>query len=602
MSIAQPLQISCTTFELRFPMVVQTNTDRTDIELQMLEDHIEFIEVILPSCRRSIRPRSKNLFREEFPQPLTVEGEAFSFSVHKKKWYSKVIPVVKVVRINVNDVLSNSREQKFQTVRNKLDITIGLSPCSTPVGDSAPTNTGVLRPTTEDLLKECPRFRVLVIGQSGVGKSTLIRQAFGIEEAVAKDDKPGEADIGKELTSWQNDRFVLHDSKGFEPAEHNNYSSVKKLCFQTPLVSNGERLTEGCAERLLQEDMGTIGDIPTIVVFTKYDRLLDSFQLQGVDKFGSAAEEYLEQHCIKPIQLFTGNSNLTHLTVSCEFGEHRQGLEELIELTHKKVVATFGSQLGTPSPVSVVTQMAQRVSPRLKIEGSITVGKQRYWRALTSGANFGDHTILECLAVIHTDIVSVWNFNDPSQYLYSTKFRALMIKLVETIDSSAPPLPHTDTTSNICELGAPLLLAVPIILPFKAGLGLAQWVHETYQRLPEVHRKFMAYVVDLVHILEILFALTANNNEKKLSRGAISLAFNAYYTSTTQRDAQRKIMSRDYIIPGRDAVLDEIISLVGMSAVDDRGIARALADIPPAALERDDKWFNVADNPHSFDR
>ncbi|KAI6033060.1 hypothetical protein F5J12DRAFT_798498 [Pisolithus orientalis] len=363
--------------------------------------------------------------------------------------------------------------------------------------DSAPLNTGVLRPTTEDLLKECPRFRVLVIGQSGVGKSTLISQTFGVKQAVAEDDEPGEADIGKELILLQNDRFVLHDSKGFEPAEHNNYSSVKTfvenrkhqpnikdqlhavwLCFRTPLVSHGECLMERSAERFLREDIGVIGDIPTIVVFTKYDRLLVSLQLQRVSNPGSAAEEYLEKHCIKPIQEFTGNPGLTHLTVSCEDGEHRQGLEKLIELTYEKVNAAFGSQLGIPSPVSVVTQMAQRVSPRLKVEGSIAVGKQRYWRALTSGANFWDHTILECLSVIHTDIVSVWNFNDPSQYLYSTEFRELMMNLVGTIDSSAPRLPRTDGTSKICESGASLLT-----LPFKAGLGLVQWVHEAYRRL-----------------------------------------------------------------------------------------------------------------------
>ncbi|KAI6142235.1 hypothetical protein BKA82DRAFT_4195608 [Pisolithus tinctorius] len=603
MSVAQPLRISY-------------------IELQNGEDDIEFIELILPGCRRSIRSQSKSLFREDFPQPLTVEGEALSLSVHRKTWYSKFIPAVKVVRIKVKDMLSNLPEQKFQITRNKLGIIIGLSPSSTPVNVmSAPPNTGDLRPTTEDLLNECPRFRVLVIGQSGVGKSTLIGQAFGIEQAVAEDDKPGEADIEKGLTSPQNDRFVLHDSKGFEPAERNNYSDVKTfvenrkhqphikdqlhavwLCFRTPLVHQGERLMEKSAERLLREDMGVIGDIPTIVVFTKYDRLLVSLQLQRVANLGLAAEEYLEKHCIKPIQEFTANPNLAHLTVSCEGGEHKQGIKELIELTHEKVIATFGSQLGTPSPVSVVTQMAQRVSPRLKIEGSITVGKQRYWSALTSGANFGNHTILECLAVIHTDLVSVWNFNDPSQYLYSTEFRELMINLVGTIDSSAPRLPRADSTKNTCESGAPILLALPIVLPFKAGLGLVQWVHEIYQRLPDVHRKFMAYVVDLVHILEILFALTANNNEKKLSRGAIGLALNAYYQSAIQREAREQIMSRDYIIPGRDAVLDEIVSLLGMSVVDDRGITKDLANIRPGDLERDDKWFTVADNSHSFNR
>ncbi|KIN95213.1 hypothetical protein M404DRAFT_1007699 [Pisolithus tinctorius Marx 270] len=344
--------------------------------------------------------------------------------------------------------------------------------------------------------------------------------------------------------------------------------------------------------------MDAIRGIPTIVVFTKYDRLLVSLKVQGVANLGSVAKEYLDQHCIKPIQQLTENPNLAHIAVSCAEGEHREGLEKLIELTYEKVTATFGSQMGTPSPVSVVTQMAQRVSPRLKIEGSIAIGKQRYWRALTSGANFWDHTILECLAVVHTDIVSVWNFNDPSQYLYSTEFRELMVNLVGTVDASTPTphLPRVDTTSKICEPGPPLLAALPVILPFKAGLSLVQWVYETYQRLPDVHRKFMAYIVDLVHILEILFALTANKNEIKLTRGAISLAFNAYYPSAIQRDAHQNIKTRDYKIPGRDAVLEEIVSLLGTSAIDDSGISRVLGNISSADLERDDEWRTVTDN------
>ncbi|KAI6003254.1 hypothetical protein F5J12DRAFT_893880 [Pisolithus orientalis] len=527
-----------------------TDTDEADIELQSAKDNIEFIELILPGCRRSIQRQDKNHFREEFSQSLTVEGKAFSLSVHKKKWYSIVIPVIKAVPIDIDEVLSNSPELKFHTVRNGLDITIGLSPSSTPVKDS-------LRSVLGD-------FRVLVIGQSGVGKSTLISQAFGIEQAIAEDEKPGEADIEKEFISPQNDRFVLHDSKGFEPAERNNYSSVKTfvenrkrqphikdqlhavwLCFRTPLAPHGERLVERSAERTLATRYGC------------YQRHSDHTE-----------------------------------------GEHREGLEKLIELTYEKVTATFGSQMGTPLPVSVVTQMAQRVSPRLKIEGSIAIGKQRYWRALTSGANFWDHTILECLAVVHTDIVSVWNFNDPSQYLYSTEFRELMVNLVGTVDASTPTphLPRVDTTSKICEPGPPLLATLPVILPFKAGLSLVQWVYETYQRLPDVHRKFMTYIVDLVHILEILFALTANKNEIKLTRGAISLAFNAYYPSAIQRDAHQNIKTRDYKIPGRDAVLEEIVSLLGTSAIDDSGISRVLVNILPADLERDDEWRTVTDN------
>ncbi|KAG2033928.1 hypothetical protein BDR03DRAFT_871112, partial [Suillus americanus] len=41
--------------------------------------------------------------------------------------------------------------------------------------------------------------------------------------------KPGEADIDHEFISPQNDRFVLHDSKGFEPGEEGNVNRVQSF-------------------------------------------------------------------------------------------------------------------------------------------------------------------------------------------------------------------------------------------------------------------------------------------------------------------------------------------------------------------------------------
>jgi len=47
-------------------------------------------------------------------------------------------------------------------------------------------------------------------------------------------------------------------------------------------------------------------------------------------------------------------------------------LKQLTELTYKKVSEYFVEQHGgEPSPVPVVTAVAQRVAPDLKIEGSV---------------------------------------------------------------------------------------------------------------------------------------------------------------------------------------------------------------------------------------
>lgn len=38
-----------------------------------------------------------------------------------------------------------------------------------------------------------------------------------------------------------------------------------------------------------------------------------------------------------------------------------------------------------------------------------------YWKMLLKSAVFRGHTLKECLQVIHKDIITVWNFNDPDQ-------------------------------------------------------------------------------------------------------------------------------------------------------------------------------------------
>ncbi|KAI6135275.1 hypothetical protein EDD17DRAFT_1604367 [Pisolithus thermaeus] len=149
MSAAQPLRISY-------------------IELQSARD-VEYVEVLFLGCRRGIRQQDENHFREEFPEPITVQGEAFSFSVHRKRWYSFCIPAVNSIQINVRDILSGSRSHKFQTERSKLDITIGLSPNCTSVDvvpaqdNSTPPNTDSVRSKpdiTIGVLPDCASVRL----------------------------------------------------------------------------------------------------------------------------------------------------------------------------------------------------------------------------------------------------------------------------------------------------------------------------------------------------------------------------------------------------------------------------------------------------------
>ena len=103
----------------------------------------------------------------------------------------------------------------------------------------------------------------------------------------------------------------------------------------------------------------------------------------------------------------------------------------------------------------------------------------------------------------------------------------------------------------------------------------------------------MAYIVNLVHVLEILFALTASVNEKSLTRRAIKGAFKVYYDSRMKTTAHSRIREFDFSnaqIQSCDIILDKIISLIKDSCTDDTEVLQSLARILSAEQAEDEDW------------
>ncbi|OAX38430.1 hypothetical protein K503DRAFT_800464 [Rhizopogon vinicolor AM-OR11-026] len=225
------------------------------------------------------------------------------------------------------------------------------------------------------------RFRILVIGKTGVGKSSLICHAFGVQNAPVSDEKRGNANIDTEYISEQNHKFVLHDSEGFEPGDEVNVKIVRDfiqrrrhmkaledklhtiwLCFEIPRA--GGRLMEKAMQDFLQLKCdGELGEIPVVVVFTKCDKFMDRVErtlndndLDGLSDYAvkdivkQRTDAELHDICTQPLMKLAG-SDIPYAMISTK-ETHKETISHLIQITEKHVCQQVASE------ASVMTSIA----------------------------------------------------------------------------------------------------------------------------------------------------------------------------------------------------------------------------------------------------
>lgn len=109
------------------------------------------------------------------------------------------------------------------------------------------------------------------------------------------------------------------------------------------------------------------------------------------------------------------------------------------------------------------------------------------------------------------------------------------------------------------------------------------WAYQIYRKAPEVQRKFMAYIVDLTHVMDLLFMLTVGKDEQELKPSIINDTVFAYSESAKRRNAHAKIKAfTGKIIGSGEDVFAEIESLITTGCDGDEELGRIIENMANA--------------------
>ncbi|PPQ76599.1 hypothetical protein CVT26_012853 [Gymnopilus dilepis] len=454
-----------------------------------------------------------------------------------------------------------------------------------------------------ETLSACPRFRILVVGKSGVGKSSLaLVISIHNQDIDIADGRAGSADIRHEYTSPKNERLILHDSQGFEPGSEDNWELVEDflrersametqdqvhavwLCIQSP--REGDRVQQAGDEKLLM--LARQLNISVIAVFTKFDRLLKEQQYQHRNRGTvepAEIERQAEYQFDERIKGFKQSTGALIVKVSTDL-KYRRRLETLNNLTTITIRSLGGVEESLPSDVGewasdeppeaaegnvlptlsnahegrqLVFVAAQQTNAVQKIEFSVREGFKKYWRNLGQSIFFQGQTLKNCVWRIHDDILRVWNLNDPEKILRNEPFVNMILKLVEPIlqghegeiDDETDKSKSNDIVSNgvgtLTNLATSNPSAAPILIGIGVGLGLGiltvKFLFGAYKKTNLSAQYLVAYIVHLTCILHCIFtASLEGSTRRELSE--------EFITSVVERYKKRDVFSIDQSIRG----------------------------------------------------
>jgi len=160
--------------------------------------------------------------------------------------------------------------------------------------------------------------------------------------------------------------------------------------------------------------------IPTLAVFTKYDEMVSDEELRLLDMDSDILEQSdseIRTHCdsqalkkLEPLVAEAFRGAIRAIRVSIK-PQYENTVQELVIATDDEVQKHFKTP-GHLGATSLAWVAAQRSHEPTNIDASIEVGQKKYWSSISASVDFEGKKLDQCLAVLHDDIIKVWNIHD----------------------------------------------------------------------------------------------------------------------------------------------------------------------------------------------
>ncbi|KAH7253079.1 hypothetical protein NW759_013706 [Fusarium solani] len=410
-------------------------------------------------------------------------------------------------------------------------------------------------PTFTNLPESCDKFRILVIGKAGVGKSTICSTVFGVPP-----EKTGVSHrtVGtKKEKVWhpitfpgENENLVLHDSGGFEAGDLKCVDEIHKFikhrreqpnladqlhCIWYCISCRSNRPIESAEkEFFLNAD---VGDIPVVVVFTQFDTLVDDHfcqlrrrqrnrgkavdmdQLER-DAMNAAIADYDSNYRGQFEREFGRRLRVAIIRLSMpqpDDGEPMEtsGVDSLVKETRGMLLEDGLKLLWTA---------AQCHSADMKLKESIKLGMDVFWKAVgTSSIPFipfvGATAIYSAFIKILKTINTIWGIPSCTPLLHDSKVRNLFLQ--GCFDASAGDI-----------LGSKFLMALNFFGPLTAA---------------QTATIILKMIAGITLIYEKLFWYIKNHPDRVVSPATIGRMVTEFRRSQGQRNMSARLTFRIHL-------------------------------------------------------